>query len=67
MKILIFLFYIQLCYSLLPKKMPDGKSRKFIANKNNPYQDLKLITPQKAKLTCKLEIINPMFLSTEKE
>ena len=52
MKILIFLFYIQLCYSLLPKKMPDGKSRKFIANKNNPCEDLKLITPQKAKLIC---------------
>lgn len=50
---LLILFYnIFLSYSLLPKKMPNGKSRKFIANKNNPHEDLKLITPQKAKLIC---------------
>ena len=36
------IFFLPLVFGLLPKKLPNGNSRKFIPNKYNPRNDLKL-------------------------
>ena len=36
------IFFLPLVFGLLPKKLPNGNSRKFIPNKDNPRNDLKL-------------------------
>jgi hypothetical protein len=44
------IFFLPLVFGLSPKKLPNGNSRKFIPNKNNPRNDLKLKDEQSVSL-----------------
>lgn len=47
------IFFLPLVFGLLPKKLPNGNSRKFIPNKDNPRNDLKLKDEQSVSLITK--------------
>ena len=58
---------INLIYSLNPSKLPNGNLKKYVANKNYPYKDLREITSGKATLVTKnwLENIVNNILANE--
>ena len=54
---LLSLFFILVSfpftYTLNPKKLPNGKPLKYVANKKSPSSDLKIISPAQASLITK--------------
>lgn len=54
MRILIpLILLLGLSSALIPKRLPNGMSRKFIPNINEPRKDLKLISPAQASIITK--------------
>ena len=72
MKISFFtpIILVSFVFGLNPKKLPNGKSYKYIANKLSPSNDLKVIEPSQAAIISRnwlQNIIADMFSSTNQK
>ena len=72
MKISFFtpIILVSFVFGLNPKKLPNGKNYKYIANKLSPSNDLKVIEPSQAAIISRnwlQNIIADMFSSTNQK
>ena len=64
MRLIILFVMMEWCFSLIPKRLPNGTPRTFIPNTKNPREDLKLISQAQASIITK-NWINKSYTSLQ--